>query len=231
MAADDRPSPGLEAGEDGPRRAGADTAADVPEVWTARPRGRWLRWTLATVALTAVGAWALVAGSRLGQDATQVQSPLLGEPAPSFELPLLDGGTIDSADLQGQAYVVNFWASWCVPCREEAPVLQAFHERWSDRGVRLIGVVYQDTASKAEGFRDEFGLTFPQAVDPDGTTAIDFGVFGIPETYVVDERGIVMAKLVGAVGPTTLDDVLAQIRSGQTVTDRNERYRTSPDDD
>ena len=185
---------------------------------------------MAAIAVTAVGAWALVAGARLGQDPTLVQSPLLGKPAPSFELPLLDGGTITSEELVGEPYIVNFWASWCVPCRDEAPILQAFHERWADDGVQLLGVVYQDTESKAAEFRDEFGLTFPQALDPGGRTAIDHGVFGIPETYVVDQRGIVMAKLIGAVGPTTLDDVLAQIRAGETVTDRNDQYRTSPDD-
>jgi cytochrome c biogenesis protein CcmG/thiol:disulfide interchange protein DsbE len=196
-----------------------------------RRRRRWWRWTLGSVAVIAVGAWALIAGSRLGEDPTLVRSPLLGKPAPVFELPLLDGdGSISSADLQGRPYVVNFWASWCVPCREEAPTLQSFHERWSDRGVVMLGVVYQDTASEAREFRDEFGLTFPQALDPGGIAALDFGVFGIPETYVVDERGIVMAKLIGAVGPTTLDDVLAQIEAGQTVTDRNDRYRTGPDD-
>lgn len=204
---------------------------DVPVLWSQRRRGAWLRWSLVIVAVTAIGVWALVAGSRLGEDPTQVDSPLLGKAAPSFDLPLLDGGSITSADLQGQPYVVNFWASWCVPCREEAPILQSFHERWSDRGVVMLGVVYQDTVSKAKDFRDEFGLTFPQASDPGGIAALDFGVFGIPETYVVDERGIVMAKLIGAVRPNTLDDVLSQIDSGQTVTDRNDQYRTGPDDD
>lgn len=219
---------------DAPERSADPTLSDHderrPDLWTRRPRRRWARWVVAAIAVTAVGAWALVAGARLGQDPTLVQSPLLGKPAPSFELPLLDGGTITSEELVGEPYIVNFWASWCVPCRDEAPILQAFHERWADDGVQLLGVVYQDTESKAAEFRDEFGLTFPQALDPGGRTAIDHGVFGIPETYVVDQRGIVMAKLIGAVGPTTLDDVLAQIRAGETVTDRNDQYRTSPDD-
>ena len=211
------------------RSRGADDG-ERPELWSRRPRRRWLRWTVATTAVVLVGTWAIVAGSRLGQDPALVESPLLGKPAPSFDLPLLDGGAISSEDLAGEPYVINFWASWCVPCREEAPVLQSFHERWADEGVQVLGVVYQDSGAKAAEFRDEFGLTFPQAMDPGGRTAIDYGVFGIPETYVVDARGLVMAKLVGAVGPGTLDDVLGEIRTGQTVTDRNDRYRTSPAD-
>ena len=230
MASGDAPPDRSLSDGGGPTDGDAYDRLDGPELWSRRPRRRWLRWVMGTVAVTAIGGWALVAGSRLGEDPTLVKSPLLGKPAPSFELPLLDGGSLSSADLAGQPYVVNFWASWCVPCREEAPILQSFHERWSGRGVTLLGVVYQDTASKAREFREEFGLTFPQALDPGGIAALDFGVFGIPETYVVDSQGIVMAKLIGAVGPATLDDVLAQIEAGQMVTDRNDQYRTGPDD-
>ncbi|MBW3645638.1 MAG: TlpA family protein disulfide reductase, partial [Actinobacteria bacterium] len=79
-------------------------------------------------------------------------------------------------------------------------------------------------------FRDEFGLTFPQAMDPSGRAALDFGVFGIPETYVVDGRGVVMAKLIGAVGPTTLDQVVVQVLQGETFSSKNDQYRTGPGD-
>jgi cytochrome c biogenesis protein CcmG/thiol:disulfide interchange protein DsbE len=172
----------------------------------------------------------IVAGRGLSRDPRLVDSPLVGKPAPSLALPGLDGSDVASSDYAGRVYVVNFWASWCVPCRAEASRLQQFWERYGPEGVGLVGVVYQDDEDKARAFRDEFGLTFPQAMDQDGRAALDFGVFGIPETFVVDQNGIVKAKLVGAVGPGTLEDVLAQIEAGDTYTSSNDDYRTGPAD-
>ena len=206
----------------------ADTAVAVRSMPVTRRRRGWARWLLAALALVGIGGWALVAGSRLGEDPTVVRSPLIGKPAPAFALPSLDGGLVRSDQLGGDVLVVNFWASWCVPCREEAPHLEAFSQRWSEQGVRVVGIVYNDTEGRARAFRDEFGLTYPQVMDPDGRAAIDFGVFGVPETFVIDARGVVMAKLVGAVGPRTLDDVLARIEGGEVVTAENDRYRTQP---
>lgn len=211
-----------------------DTASSVHRgdaaaaILAPRRRRLW-RWLAGTLAVSAVVGWALVAGRQLGRDPTLVESPLVGRRAPSFSLPGLDGGRVASADYRGEIYVVNFWASWCVPCREEAPHLQDFYERRSQEGVGLVGIVYNDREDKARGFRDDFGLTFPQAMDPGGRAAIDFGVFGVPETFVVDGRGVIMAKLIGGVGPRTLDEVLSRIRRGEQYTAENDRYRTSPD--
>ena len=146
-----------------------------------------------------------------------MRSALLGKPAPVFQLPTLDGATVDSADWRGEVVVVNFWASWCVPCREEAPALQAFAQRWEGRGVRLVGIVYNDEQSEAAAFRDRFRLTYPQALDPGGRAAIDFGVFGIPETYVIAADGTLMAKPLGAVDAATLERVVASVNDGRTV--------------
>ena len=205
--------------------------APVDDVWQpARRRRRHpLRWAVVSLAVVLIVGWALVAGQRLGTDPTLVRSPLLGKPAPTFSLPGLDGAEVSDADYARRLYIVNFWASWCVPCREEAPHLQGFYERWSPEGVGMVGIVYNDTAAKARAFRDEFGLTFPQAMDPGGRAALDFGVFGIPETYVVDQRGVIMAKLIGAVGPGTLDRVVAQVLEGETFASENDRYRTAPE--
>ena len=205
-------------------------AANEVDALLARTRGRRLRWRWVAVAVVValVVGWAFVAGQSLGRDPQQVRSALLGKPAPALRLPTLDGGTVDSADWEGEVVVVNFWASWCVPCREEAPELQAFAERWADRGVRLVGIVYNDGESEAAAFRDRYGLTYPQALDPRGRTAIDFGVFGVPETYVIASDGTVRAKLLGAVDGATLERVVASVNDGRTVAEQNDRYRTEP---
>jgi len=205
-------------------------AADEVDALLARTRGRRFRWRWAAVGVVVVlvVGWAFVAGRSLGRDPRQGRSALLGKPAPAFELPTLDGGSVDSADWRGEVVVVNFWASWCVPCREEAPELEAFAQRWQDRGVRLVGIVYNDEESDAIAFRDRYGLTYPQALDPGGRTAIDFGVFGVPETYVISADGTVMAKLLGAVDAATLERVVASANDGRTVSEQNDRYRTQP---
>ena len=210
---------------------GRDTAADDEvDALLARMRGRKFRWRWAGVALVVVVVvgWAFVAGRSLGRDPRQVRSALLGKPAPAFQLPTLDGGTVDSAAWRDEVVVVNFWASWCVPCREEAPELQAFAQRWQDRGVRLVGIVYSDGESEAAAFRDRYQLTYPQALDPGGRSAIDFGVFGVPETYVIAGDGTVKAKLLGAVNAATLERVVASVNEGRAVSEENDRYRTSP---
>ena len=194
---------------------------------TRRRRSRW-RWAAVAVAGTVIVGWAFVAGRSLGRDPTVVRSALLGKPAPAFRLRGLDGGQVDSAALRGDAVVVNFWASWCVPCAEEAPELEAFSWRVRGRGVRLVGIVYNDDRAAAAAFRDRFGLTFAQATDPGGRAAIDFGVFGVPETYVINRDGIVLAKLLGAVDAATLQRVVAQVEAGDTISTSNDRYRTGP---
>lgn len=188
-------------------------------------QGHPVRWAVLALGGTA-GLILFVAFARqLANDATLVRSPLIGKAAPAFALPGLDGGTVSSAALAGGPAVVNFWASWCVPCRDEAPYLEAFSRRWAGRGVHIAGIAYHDDADHARQFRREFGLTYPQALDPDSRASIDYGVFGVPETYVLDADGVVRAKLVGAVGPRTLDDVMRKVLAGQTHVSRNGRYR------
>ncbi len=195
-----------------------------------RRRFRALRWGAVGVGITVLVPFLFLLGTRLGSDPRLVRSPLLGQPAPEFSLERFDQpGTISSADLAGRVYVVNFWASWCVPCREETPALESFYQRWRSQGVELVGILYNDTLGAAGEFRRQFGGSWPLVDDPSGRAAIDYGVFGVPETFVVDERGVIMAKLVGAVGPTTLDEVLAGIQAGADLLySENDRYRRGP---
>ena len=196
-----------------------------------RRRARPIRWIALTAGAVLIVGLGIMFGLRLEQGVQPAETPLLGKPAPGFDLSGLQGGRIRLADYPGHVIVVNFWASWCVPCREEAPRLESFAQRHANDGVTVIGIVWNDTREAAGAFRSEFELTFPQAIDGQGQASLEYGVRGVPETFVITPDGLVMAKLVGAVGPSTLDDLLADALAGRTRSERNDDdYRTEPPD-
>ena len=122
--------------------------------------------------------------------------------APDFELKLLNqAGTLSSDELKGSPVVINFFASWCVPCREEAPLLQRQWEQHRDEGVRFVGVSIRDAASDARRFADRYGITYPIVHDPQEVLAGPIGVLGLPETYFIDTdwrfAGAVSGKKIG----------------------------------
>jgi cytochrome c biogenesis protein CcmG/thiol:disulfide interchange protein DsbE len=126
--------------------------------------------------------------------------------APDFALPVLGGDEeLRLSAFRGKTVVLNFWASWCVPCRDEAPLLQAAWERWRDRGVIVIGVNTQDFDGDARRFVDEYGLTYPNVKDGSGSTLGHFGVGGLPETYFVDRQGRIVSRLIAAVEADELE--------------------------
>jgi cytochrome c biogenesis protein CcmG/thiol:disulfide interchange protein DsbE len=129
-----------------------------------------------------------------------IPSPLVGRPATPLALTTFTGQSLSLEGLHGKVVVLNFWASWCYPaCYEEAPALELNWRAWRDRGVTVVGVDIQDTTDKAQKFIADFGLSFPNAPDPMGKVSIDYGVYGVPETFFIDRHGRIRAKRVGAV--------------------------------
>jgi cytochrome c biogenesis protein CcmG/thiol:disulfide interchange protein DsbE len=125
--------------------------------------------------------------------------PQRGETAPDFALTLLDGTQITLSELRGQVVVLNFWASWCSPCRREAPALQSVWESYQDQGVAFVGVTYRDAKDASLAFIDEYGLTYPNGLDEMGRISGDYGVTAVPETYVIDRAGQVSWFRIGEV--------------------------------
>lgn len=131
-------------------------------------------------------------------------------PAPDFELTTFDGGTVRLSDLRDQVVVINFWASWCLPCREEAPVLEATWRAYRDRGVVFIGVDYVDTEREALAYIQEFDLTYPNGPDLGTRIAQAYRIQGVPETFFVDRQGFLRGVHIG---PITEEQLVARIEA------------------
>jgi cytochrome c biogenesis protein CcmG/thiol:disulfide interchange protein DsbE len=183
----------------------------TPDDITARPRRSWI------VALPLV-LFAALAGLFLvrlgGGDPAKIPSALIGRPAPQVVLPALAGLTRDGAAVpgldpetfKGKVSVVNVWASWCVPCHEEAPLFMTLAQ---DTRLQMVGINYKDSPDNARRFLGRYGNPFGiVGVDGGGRAAIDWGVYGVPETFIVGRDGRIAFKLVGGVTPENIDSVL-----------------------
>jgi cytochrome c biogenesis protein CcmG/thiol:disulfide interchange protein DsbE len=144
---------------------------------------------------------------RPGYDPHALPSALIDKPMPAFDLaPLGAGAAVSSAALRGQVVVVNFFASWCVPCRIEHPVLMRLANQ--DK-IAIIGIAYKDTPEDARKLLDDAGAPYRSVgLDLRGRTGIDFGVYGVPETYVIDKSGRIRKKFVGPLSPEAVHDEL-----------------------
>jgi cytochrome c biogenesis protein CcmG, thiol:disulfide interchange protein DsbE len=124
----------------------------------------------------------------------------IGDRAPNSPLPRLEGGGTGSlSDYRGSWVLVNFWASWCEPCREEAPALERFQREHGGPGFTVLGIDTQDLTSDGVAFVRQYGLSYPQLRDGDGSAADDYGTTGVPETFLVDPRGKVRVIALGPV--------------------------------
>ena len=132
-------------------------------------------------------------------------------PAPDFVLTSFDGQRIQLSDYRGRIVVLNFWATWCPPCRLEAPVLQRAAERLDSAGVTILGIDVWDEQAAAVEFLNEMGVTYPNAEDATRLIPVEFGVTGLPETFVIDRQGVLVRRWVGPLSDDDLDELLAPL--------------------
>jgi cytochrome c biogenesis protein CcmG, thiol:disulfide interchange protein DsbE len=176
------------------------------------PRSR--RWLVALPLVVFLALAGLFLLRLYGGDPSKIPSALIGRPAPQTALPALEGlvrdGTqvpgLDPSAFRGKVSVVNVWASWCVPCHDEAPL---FTQLARDKRLQLVGINYKDTPDNARRFLGRYGNPFGiVGVDGNGRASIEWGVYGVPETFVIGREGTILYKMVGPVTAENLDSVL-----------------------
>ena len=180
-------------------------------------RSNRVRWIALAVAVPVLVLVVALAGSQPA-GTRAADSPLLGKPAPALEGQTVDGEAFALGAAPGRWVLVNFFATWCVPCVREHPELVRFADRHRAAGdAEVVAVVYDDPAAEVRKFREERGGDWPMVVDPDGRIALEFGVAGVPESYLISPDGTVAAKLIGGVAADALDEVLAKVKAGTPV--------------
>ena len=193
---------------------GAPEPGVPPTIATLRRTRRALWISVAVAAPMAL--LILVLATRPDASTRSVRSPLLGKMAPAAASVTVDGAPASLADLRGRWVVVNFFATWCVPCRLEHPDLIRFNDRHAAGGdATVLGIVYDDSASAVRDFRDKEGGGWALLTDPKGRVALDFGVSGVPESFIVDPQGRVASKILGGVRFDDLEALLTELKQRQ----------------
>ncbi|HEX3621559.1 MAG TPA: redoxin domain-containing protein [Acidimicrobiales bacterium] len=189
----------------------------TPAIVPALRRTRKVLWIAVAVAVPLALLIGVLA-TRQPSATVSAPSPLVGKPAPPIESTTVDGQPAGLAELRGKWVVVNFFATWCVPCRQEHADLVHFSEEHADTAegdARVLAVVYSDNNQAVQEFRNANGGTWPMLTDPKGRIALDYGVSGVPESYLISPDGIVVAKLLGGVRTDDLDQLLNRAKTGQ----------------
>lgn len=177
---------------------------------------------MSLVSLVCLGLLALLGSQILTPASNQAATvnSLIGHPAPDFTLSVLSANsgsaslaTMHLASLKGKPIILNFWASWCDPCKREAPLLEATWQVLQRQGVLLIGIDFQEARSEAQTFLRTYGITYPNVADSTGSTALDYGISGLPDTFFLNRQGVMVSKVVGELTEQSLQNNLRLILS------------------
>ncbi|MBI4496711.1 MAG: TlpA family protein disulfide reductase [Chloroflexi bacterium] len=187
-------------------------------------RSRMGPWGITVLGLVTAGVLALLGllafgMARQGTGRTQVAINTVGQaaavqprPAADFQLGLFSGELLRLSDLRGKTIVLNFWASWCPPCRAEAPELQKVHQTYQGREVVVLGIDLWDSEQSAQAFIRDFGLTYPNGPNLKGDIAIEYGVMGIPETFIINTEGQLVRRWIGPLTAAQLTALIEEVR-------------------
>lgn len=166
-----------------------------------------MSWKKILIPAAAIPVVALLAYG-LTRDPNRVESPLPGREAFDFRSPTLAGDTLGLSELHGRVVVLNFWASWCIACIDEHAHFVRAEQLYADDDFQMLGVVYQDSPENARRWMQRMGGTWPSLVDPNARIAIDYGVYGVPETYFIDRQGRIAYKQIGPVSWSLLSNMV-----------------------
>jgi cytochrome c biogenesis protein CcmG/thiol:disulfide interchange protein DsbE len=183
----------------------------LPSILSPRSVLRWRR--LLITCLIVVPLLGLLAFG-FTRDARYISSPLIGQRAPDFTVRLFNGDEIKLGQLRGKVVFLNFWASWCLPCRTEARELEAAWHKLKDKDVIFLGIDIQDREEDAKAFLREFHVTYPNGRDLSGKVAVEYGVWGVPETFIIDPTGTITYKHVGTPGNEIISVKIQEARTG-----------------
>jgi len=171
-------------------------------------------WRRIILTLAAIVPLIAILAYGFSRDPRYILSPLIGRPAPPFTVTLFDGKKLSLSDLRGKVVFLNFWASWCPPCRAEARDIEATWKKYKDKDIVFLGIDIQDTEEAALAFLKEFEITYLNGRDSSGRISIDYGVWGIPETFFIDPEGWITYKHVGDLGSQIITSKLDEARRG-----------------